>query len=223
MVTVCWPRWPPCPYMVKTHWKSSPEPRNRELWTLKLCIKHRWLAPFQICLSDDPKLTFALPAEMLNWLSYAYIWEKYWKVSFSKTVEGWCIIFGTDTCTLLTKKMKIYQGHIMVFMFHSRHGLTNNKNSVTVRDFSVLVISGHVIIRPNWRLIYVFSCVSPVVFFLFCFCWLVSVFTWELVEKTFFSTHLLFQFLLYSLIASPILHFSTCSSLYKVHQFFSGV
>ena len=28
-----WRRWPPCPYMVKTHWKSSsPEPRNMETW-----------------------------------------------------------------------------------------------------------------------------------------------------------------------------------------------
>ena len=32
MVTVCWPRWPPCPYMVKTLGKSSPEPRKRKPW-----------------------------------------------------------------------------------------------------------------------------------------------------------------------------------------------
>ena len=32
MVTVCWPRWSPCPYMVKTLGKFSPEPRNRKPW-----------------------------------------------------------------------------------------------------------------------------------------------------------------------------------------------
>ena len=63
---------------------------------------------FQICSSNDLKLTFASPAKRLDWLSYAFIWEKYWKVK--RIVEGWCIIFGIDT--LLTKYMEIYQCHI---------------------------------------------------------------------------------------------------------------
>ena len=95
MVAVCWPRWPICPYMVKTLQKIFFRTKKQE--TLKLCIKHRWLEAFQMCSNDDPKLTFAFPAKRLDWLSYAFIWEKYWKVNFSRTVEGWCIIFGTDT------------------------------------------------------------------------------------------------------------------------------
>ena len=39
MVLVTWPRWPPCPYMVKTLQKSSsPEPEGRWPWDLVCSI-----------------------------------------------------------------------------------------------------------------------------------------------------------------------------------------
>ena len=34
--------------------------------------------------------------ERSSWHSYVFTWEKYWKVIFSWTIEGWCIIFGTE-------------------------------------------------------------------------------------------------------------------------------
>ena len=39
MVLVTWPRWPPCPYMVKTLKKSSPEPEGRWPWDLVCSIR----------------------------------------------------------------------------------------------------------------------------------------------------------------------------------------
>ena len=98
---VTWLRWPPCPYMVKTLWKSSPEPRNMGPWNLVYSICD--LRATKVCSNDDRKL---------NWPFYGkvkltFLWEKYWKVNFSRTIEGWCIMFGTDT--LLTKNMEIYQ------------------------------------------------------------------------------------------------------------------
>ena len=40
MVLVTWPRWPPCPYMVKTLQKSSsPEPEGRWPWDLVCSIR----------------------------------------------------------------------------------------------------------------------------------------------------------------------------------------
>ena len=38
MVLVTWPRWPPCPYMVKTLKKSSPEPEGQWPWDLVCSI-----------------------------------------------------------------------------------------------------------------------------------------------------------------------------------------
>ena len=71
---------------------------------------YKALLTWGIPKSDDQKLTFAFPAKRLDWLSYAFIWEKYWKGNFSRSVEGWYTIFGTDT--LLTKNMEIKKSHI---------------------------------------------------------------------------------------------------------------
>ena len=35
-----------------------------------------------------------LSTKMSDWLPYEFIWEKYWKVSFSKTLEDWWSTFG---------------------------------------------------------------------------------------------------------------------------------
>ena len=67
-VWVTWPRWPPCPYMVKTLQKSSPEPKGQWLWGLVCSI-----GPIIVCSNDDPRLTFTYFTARLNLVSYAFI------------------------------------------------------------------------------------------------------------------------------------------------------
>ena len=47
VVQVTWPRWPPCPYMVKT-WKSLLLCNQRPM-TLKVCMQHQVLKYYWIC------------------------------------------------------------------------------------------------------------------------------------------------------------------------------
>ena len=80
MVLAHWPRSPPCPYMLKTLWKSSsPEPRKWELW--KLDIKDPWLKAYQF-----------------KWWSYIDLThlngKKYWKVHFFRSSESWLSYFA---------------------------------------------------------------------------------------------------------------------------------
>ena len=51
---VTWPRWLPCPYMVKPL-KILSGPKR--LMTLKLGMRHWLLEYYQICSNDDPGLT----------------------------------------------------------------------------------------------------------------------------------------------------------------------
>ena len=89
---------------------SSPEPRNIGPWNLVFCI----------C---DSRPTKVIQMMILIWQltflgkghSYSFLWEKYWKVHFSRTTEGWCILFGADT--LLTKNMAIYQCQVQWVTF----------------------------------------------------------------------------------------------------------
>ena len=50
-------------------------------------------------------LTFQQKGQ-IYFLMHLY-WKKYWKFHFSRTIEGWCLIFGTNV--LLTKNMEMYQ------------------------------------------------------------------------------------------------------------------
>ena len=67
MIEVTWPRWPPCPYMVKT--LKNLFLRNQRAvffsgtkgWvTLKLGMQHRVLEYYQVCSNDDPGLTWPI-------------------------------------------------------------------------------------------------------------------------------------------------------------------
>ena len=52
MVQVTWPRWPPCPYMVKTlkiFFSGTKRPM-----ALKVNLQHRVLEYYQVCSNDDP-------------------------------------------------------------------------------------------------------------------------------------------------------------------------
>ena len=65
MFPVSWPRWPPCPYMVKT--LKLFFFRTKKLMTLELGMQHRVLEYYQVCSNDDPELTL---------VPYTFIWEK---------------------------------------------------------------------------------------------------------------------------------------------------
>ena len=56
MVLITLPRWPPCPYMVKTL-KKIYFSETKGLMTLKLGMHHRVLKYYQVCSNDDPGLT----------------------------------------------------------------------------------------------------------------------------------------------------------------------
>ena len=70
-VWVTWPRWPPCPYMVKTLQKSSP-PEPKGQWPCGL------LCSIGACSNDDPRLTLTYFAARSNLVSDAFtcIWGK---------------------------------------------------------------------------------------------------------------------------------------------------
>ena len=70
-VQVTWPRWPPCPYMVKTLKNLL---RNQK--TLKVGMQHQMLEYYQICLNHDPRLTLTYFTARSNFVPYAFIWEK---------------------------------------------------------------------------------------------------------------------------------------------------
>ena len=73
MVTVHWPRWPPCPYMVKTF-------KN-------LFLQNRW------CLGAESlhkSLGMGCIPKLLKWWSYIDIWHFYGEVKFASI----CICMG---------------------------------------------------------------------------------------------------------------------------------
>ena len=72
MVAVRWPRWPPCPYMVKTF--KNLLLQNRE------CL---WAEPLQ-----ESSGTGGLP-KLLKELSYVDVWPFYGKVKFASLLFVW--------------------------------------------------------------------------------------------------------------------------------------
>ena len=104
---VTWPRWPPCPYMVKTL-------KNLLLWnqrwmTLKLGMQHQVLEYYQVCSNDDPGLTLTYFTERSNLVLYAFVWEKGKTTDFSETIVIHDLKLATDDRSdkkfLLTSKL----------------------------------------------------------------------------------------------------------------------
>ena len=106
-VQVTWPRWPPCPYMVKTLKKSSPEPKRP--MTLKLGMQHRVHEYYQVCSNDDSGLTLTYFTARSNLLPYAFVWEKGKTMDFSETIVVYDLKLATgdrsDKKFLLTSKL----------------------------------------------------------------------------------------------------------------------
>ena len=73
-VLVAWPRWPPCPYMVKT--LKSLLLRTKRPMTLKHAMQHRMHKYYQVCSNDDPGLTLTYFTASSNLAPYAFVWEK---------------------------------------------------------------------------------------------------------------------------------------------------
>ena len=71
-VWVTWPRWPQCPYMVKTLKKSlSPEPKGQ--WPCGLVCS---IGAIIVCSNDDPRLILTYFTARSYSVSCAFIWGK---------------------------------------------------------------------------------------------------------------------------------------------------
>ena len=84
MILVTWPRWPPCPYIVKTLQKIFFFRTTKQM-TLKLGIQHWGLISYKVCSNDDPGLTLTYARTQYgskiyvkarsNLLPNAFVWE----------------------------------------------------------------------------------------------------------------------------------------------------
>ena len=108
-VLVTLPRWPPCPYMVKTlkiFFSGTKTPM-----TLKLGMQHRVLEYYQVCSNDDPGLTFIYFTARSNLVSYAFVWgkKKDKTIDFSESIVVYGLKLATDDRSdkkfLLTSKL----------------------------------------------------------------------------------------------------------------------
>ena len=72
MVQVTWPRWPPCPYMVK----PSKIFGTKRLMTMKLGMQHLVLKYYELCPNDDPGLPMTIFMTGSNLFPNASIWVK---------------------------------------------------------------------------------------------------------------------------------------------------
>ena len=104
MVQVTWPRWPPCPYMVK-HYKIFSG--TKRPMTLKVDIQHRVREYCQICSNDAPGLTLIYFTARSNLVPYAFVWEKFKTIDFSETIVVYDIKVGR--CSQLNEYMKLYE------------------------------------------------------------------------------------------------------------------
>ena len=100
MVLVTWPRWPPCPYMVKTLYKSSsPEPEGRWPWDL-------------VCSIGGVGPTKFVPNP--------FKWDFFWKVDFLNTVEAKVIILTWYVKTNETMAITKFQRSRLTFALSAK-------------------------------------------------------------------------------------------------------
>ena len=106
-VLVTWPRWPPCPYMVKNI--KNLLLRTKRLMTLKLGMHHRVLEYYKVCSNDDPGLTMTYFMARSNMVPYAVVWETGKTMDFSETIVVYDLKLATDDRSdkkfLLTSKL----------------------------------------------------------------------------------------------------------------------
>ena len=83
MVTVCWPRWPPRPYMVKTF--KNLLLQNQECLGAEPLQESSGTGGLPKLLKKLSYMTFDLFTAKSSLLPYAFEWEKPLKIFFSKT------------------------------------------------------------------------------------------------------------------------------------------
>ena len=105
MVHVTWPRWLPCPCILKQFqnlllW-------NRKAGELELEMGHRVLEYYQIYSSDAPGLILIYFTARSNFGPYAFVCEKVKTIDFSETIVVYHIKVGR--CSQLNEYMKLYE------------------------------------------------------------------------------------------------------------------
>ena len=70
MIAILWPRWPPCPYMVKP--LKIFFSRTEDTLGLNLCTNHWGSEVYQSCSNDGRRLTFDLFTVRLSLLPYVF-------------------------------------------------------------------------------------------------------------------------------------------------------
>ena len=76
MVAVRWPRWPPCPYMVKKPLKIDCS-RTEDAFGLNICTNHRAQEIYLSCWNACRTLTFDLFTSRSCLLPCAFVWAPY--------------------------------------------------------------------------------------------------------------------------------------------------
>ena len=85
-MVVTLPRWPPCPYIVKTLQKTFFSGTGGLIST-KLGMSHRWLMPIIVCSNDDSRLTLTYFTARSNLVTKAYQYENVKTVDFSELLQ----------------------------------------------------------------------------------------------------------------------------------------
>ena len=107
MVQVTWPRWPPCPYMVKIFKNfllQNQKSYDLETWHVALRTQ-----ALQSYINDDPGLTLTYFTARPNLVPYAFVWEKGKTMDFLETIVVYDLKLATDDRSdkkfLLTSKL----------------------------------------------------------------------------------------------------------------------
>ena len=109
MVQVTWPRWPPCPYMVKTFKNlllQNQKSYDLETWHVALGTQalqslYKWWPWVESTLTNFTARSNLVP--------YAFVWEKGKTMDFSETIVVYDLKLATDDQSdkkfLLTSKL----------------------------------------------------------------------------------------------------------------------
>ena len=107
IVQVTWPRWLPCPYMVKTF--KNLLLQNQKSYDLETWYVALGTQALQSYINDDPGLTLTYFTARSNLVPYAFVWEKGKTMDFSETIVVYDLKLATDDRSdkkfLLTSKL----------------------------------------------------------------------------------------------------------------------
>ena len=93
MVQVTWPRWPPCPYMVKTIKNLLQNQKSYDLETWRVALGTQAL---QSLYKWWPWVDLDPFTARSNLVPYAFVWEKGKTMDFSETIVVYDLKLATD-------------------------------------------------------------------------------------------------------------------------------